>query len=169
MAQKFGITIKRKSKLPEFNDTVKKMANSHVKIGVIEGAKDHESKNEEGETEGLLSMASLASFHEFGTETIPERSFIRSTIDEIRPELKELSKKLQAQILVGKLTSKQGLALLGEKVKSAIINKLNSGIDPDLEFSTILARMRRSGGKYSDNPLVDTGQLKQSITYKVEE
>lgn len=162
MAQKFGITIKRKSKLKEFNDVVKKMANSHVKIGVNESAGAHDG---EGPT---LSNADIASFHEFGTtfedgsENIPQRSFIGSSIDELRPELKELSKKLQGQILVGKLTTKQALGLLGEKVKAHIINKINSGIDPGNAPETIIR-------KGSTTPLIDTGQLKQSITYKVEE
>lgn len=162
MAKKFGITIKRKSKLPEFNDKVKKMANSHVKIGVLEEAGAHEGED------SALTVADVASFHEFGTtnslgeEIIPQRSFIGSSIDELRPELKELSKKLQGQILTGKMTAKQALGLLGEKVQAYIINKINEGIDPELDQKTI-------DRKGSSTPLIDTAQLKQSIRYKVEE
>lgn len=162
MAQKFGITLKRKSKLPEFNDSVKSMANSHVKIGVNEEAGNHDG---EGES---LTVADVASFMEFGTtdaqgnENIPQRSFIGSTIDELRPELKELTKRLQGQILTGKLTTKQALGLLGEKVKAAIIAKINSDIQPGNAPETIIR-------KGSSIALIDTGQLKQSITYKVEE
>jgi hypothetical protein len=156
MAKKFGIDIKRKSKLPEFNDRVKDMANSHVKIGILEEAGAHQGDGE------VLTVADVASFHEFGTENAPERSFIRATINEQRDDLKTLSKKLQAAILTGKMSAKQALGLMGEKMQAEMINKINEGIEPELDPKTI----KRKG---SSTPLIDTGQLKQSIRYKVEE
>jgi hypothetical protein len=156
MAKSFGIDIKRKSKLPEFNDRVKSMANSHVKIGILEEAGAHQGDD------STLTVADVASFHEFGTVNTPERSFIRATVNEHRDELKTLSKKLQASILTGKMTAKQALGLLGEKMQAEMINRINEGIEPGLDPKTI----ERKG---SSTPLIDTGQLKQSIRYKVEE
>lgn len=162
MAKKFGIEIKRKSKLPELTKKVEKMANSHVKIGILEEAGSHDGDD------STLTVADVASFHEFGTTDangqthVPERSFIRSSIDDKRSELREMAKKLQGMILTGKMTAKQALGLLGEKMQAEMIRKINEGIDPELDPATI----KRKG---SSTPLIDTGQLKQSIRYKVEE
>lgn len=162
MSKKFGIDVQRKSKIPELNKKVETMANSTVRVGVLDTSGSHEG------SEGL-TVADVASFMEFGTtdseglQVVPERSFIRSTIDESRPELREVARKLQAQILTEKqMTPAKALGLLGQKLQSLIINKINSGIDPELDEKTI-AR------KGSSTPLIDTGQLKQSIRYKVDE
>lgn len=162
MAKKFGIDIQRTSKIPELNKKVETMANSTVRVGVLDTSGNHEG------AEGLTT-ADVASFMEFGTTdsegktVVPERSFIRATIDEEREQLKEFSVKLQAKILTDKqMTPKRALGILGEKLQALIIAKINSGIDPELKQETI-------DRKGSSTPLIDSGQLKQSIRYKVDE
>ena len=48
-----------------------------------------------------------------------------------------------------------------------MVNLINEGIDPPLTEGTL--KRKTVNGKVGDTPLVDTGQLKQSIRYKVEE
>ena len=94
------------------------------------------------------------------TINIPQRSFIRSTIDEHRGEYERLVQAFWNDILDGEITPKQALSEIGETVQADIQNKIQSGIDPANKPETI----RRKG---SDKPLVDTGAMLQSIRYEV--
>lgn len=139
---------------------------SVVKIGIIDGGKTHE----DDDSDEPLTIGAIGTVHEFGTDDgkIPERSFIRATIEEHRADIVEFQNKLYKKVILGQMELPQALGLLGEKVKSLIIAALDKGIEPALSIFTLLNRMKRTGGVYSDKPLVDSGQLKQSITYKVD-
>lgn len=95
------------------------------------------------------------------TITIPERSFIRSTIDENAQKYRELAKKLALLIVDGKLTAERALELFGERVVADIKLHIQRGIDPPLAAETV----RRKG---SSKPLIDTAQMINAITYQVE-
>lgn len=109
----------------------------------------------------------LAGVHEFGAQIdtgrgivdIPERSFIRSTVDD-HGGYKDVISKLADKVLTGSMTVPQALGLLGEKVTSDMKRTIEKGIDPPNAPSTIEA-------KGSDKPLIDTAQMKNSITYAV--
>lgn len=110
-----------------------------------------------------------ASANEFGTDiagkghntTIPERSFIRSTMDEQSAELEAMAGRLIMMILEGKITKNDALSRLGLFMQSKIRAKIVDLRSPPNKPSTITA-------KRSDNPLIDTGRLLQSISYEVE-
>jgi hypothetical protein len=122
----------------------------HVKVGVIGGGRN----------------ADIAVIHEYGAPAagIPERSFIRSTF--ANGQVIEAQKKLVAS-LMGKITTNkmevgQALGLLGafgaDRIKRTIDE--GEGVPPPLKPATI-AR------KGSSRPLVDTGQMRNSITWEV--
>lgn len=125
-----------------------------VRIG-IQG--DEADAEHEG---GELTNLELGNIHEYGAPLakIPERSFIRATIDEKAAAYIKLAGRLGKSVLQGTRTRAQALGLLGERVRADIVHRINSGIEPPLRPATI-AR------KGSSKPLVDTGQLKGSITY----
>lgn len=91
---------------------------------------------------------------------IPERSFIRSTLSEERKEIAALTKRLYRAILRGKMDSKKALGLLGIDMADRISQKIVKIKSPANKPGTIKR-------KRSSNPLVDTGQLKNSITWEV--
>lgn len=124
-----------------------------VKAGVLESA---------GSYPDGLHAAEVATFHEFGTRDIPQRSFLRSTERENREALFVLFQQLTMHVLLRKMTANKALGLVGEKMKGLIQKKIANG-DPNwkkLEDSTIAA-------KGSSKALIDTGQLRQSINYEV--
>ena len=92
--------------------------------------------------------------------TIPERSFMRSTIQAKKKDIISLQKKLLKQIVNGTMKVETGLGLVGEFMADAIKQKIVSLRTPANSAATI----RKKG---SSNPLIDTGQLKNSITYEV--
>jgi len=126
---------------------------AHVRVGVLSD-----------DSHGDIGMIELAAIHEFGSEAagIPERSFIRRTFRDRKEELTQLLHVLTHKIVTNKMTILQALNTLGLWGANAVKQTITqSDIPPPLKPSTI-AR------KGSDKPLVDTGQLVNSITWKVE-
>lgn len=122
-----------------------------VDVGIID-AGQHAS--------GDATVAQIGMWNEFGTERIPERSFFRSTVQEEEKHIVSLQRKLLKSISDGKITTDKALALLGEFLSDKIRRKIVALNEPPNAPSTIKA-------KGSSNPLVDTGQLKNSVTYEV--
>jgi len=119
---------------------------SHVDIGI-----------QADEDEQLIIIAAA---NEFGTITIPARSYIRSTVDENNDKYLGVSKKLMGKIVSGDMTKTEALAIMGQMIEGDIKRKIISLRSPPNAPSTIRA-------KGSDNPLVDTGLLGGSIRFVV--
>lgn len=142
-----------------YREAIKKWKQSpqgHVKIGV-QGKEALERKK--GNIE--IDVVSVATFNEFGTPQIPERSFLRHTVDLNEKKISKILSNGVLDVQQKKLNSNQVLQFLGQWAKSEIQKRIRSGIAPANSPQTI-AR------KGSSKPLIDTGQLIQSITYVVE-
>ncbi len=102
------------------------------------------------------SIITVGVVHEFGSPEhgIPQRSYLRSTLDSKKSEYKSLLTKLSRKMVTGGLTMATALDTLGLKLQSDVQATIADGIDPELKH--------REG-----TPLYDTGHLVQSITYKV--
>lgn len=126
----------------------------HVRVGIQgkEASAEHVG--------GGGSMVAIATYQEFGTATIPERSFIRATVDENAEEIGRLQKRLVELIAKGKITRPKALELLGQKIVALVQKRIRDRIPPPLTPETV----QRKG---SSVPLIDKGQLVQSITFRV--
>lgn len=123
-----------------------------VDVGIID-AGEHDS--------GDITVAGVGFANEFGTEKIPERSFIRSTTREKKKEIVALQEKILIKIQNGSMTTDEGLGLIGEMVADLIRQKIVDIREPPNAPSTLAAKAPKT------NPLINTGQLKLSITYEV--
>ena len=118
-----------------------------------------------------LTVAQIATVHEFGktirqpnmkrTIRIPERSFLRATVDQYREAIARRQVLLSQGYVLGKFELKPAMELLGQYVVGLIKQRIANGIAPPNSPWTIAK-------KGSSKPLIDTGQLRNSITYKVE-
>jgi hypothetical protein len=108
-----------------------------------------------------LTVGQIATIHEFGTATIPQRSFIRAAIDEYQGAIQKRATLIGTGIMLLKFTIDQGLGLLGEYSVGIMKQRIADRIPPPLRPRTI-AR------KGSSVPLIDSGQLRGSITHKIE-
>lgn len=103
----------------------------------------------------------IAAVHEFGSRDgkIPQRSFIRATIDRERELIRRMLGKAAVAVATGG-NAYRAVGVVGEKVKSEMVKTIDRsiGLKP-LADSTIEA-------KGSSRPLIDTSQLKNSITWK---
>lgn len=117
----------------------------------------------EGKTpHGCKTVAEIGAIHEYGSKNIPRRSFVRDTHDLKLKENLELLMRLEGDVIDGKRSQDQAVALLGEVAAKQMVSRINEGIAPRNSPATIRK-------KKSSKPLIDTGQLKGAITFKVKE
>jgi len=107
------------------------------------------------------TTAMVGAFHEFGLG-VPERPWLSTAIDDNRDEIEDMTDRLYDGILAGRVTTERSLRLIGQNLEDRIKGKINEGDGawPALSDATI----ERKG---SAKPLVDTGQMVQSIRYRV--
>lgn len=146
-----------------FTKAIQKLISTQKKqilIGVQEGSKTHlQVKNSRKQPAGV-SIAEYAAKNEFGTEKIPQRSFMRSTFDE---KIKEIEKILFQQIglaIDDKITIQQAYDRVGLAVTGMIQEKIVAIRTPPNSAKTIAL-------KGSSNPLIDFGQMIASIRHVV--
>lgn len=130
-----------------------------VKVGVL----SDEPKEERDGAGEEISLLEVAAIHEFGAPAanIPQRSFIRETVDVKREEIQRLQLVQAQRIVKGDVEPEAAVEQIGARVKGMIQQRIAAGIEPPNAPSTI----ERKG---SSKPLVDTGQLRESIDYQVE-
>ncbi len=122
-----------------------------ILVGLFEG---------ERHTGGIATVAEIGFFNEFGTINTPERSWMRSWFDANKKRIHKMFIKMTNLIKELKINAQTALKRIGEwtvgELKKSII-KLDS---PANAFSTI-------SKKGSSNPLIDTGQMLNSIRYEI--
>lgn len=120
-----------------------------VKVGLPKGSNDYP----DGTSVILVGLV-----HEFGSPTngVPARSFLRSTLRDNKAKYKRLFNSLSRKMASGQLTRKKALGIIGLQFASDVQSTITSIKTPPLKH--------REG-----NPLLDTGHLRQSITYQVED
>lgn len=126
--------------------------NRVVNVGVPEG------KREEDGT----PVAMIAAVHEFGSPSqgIPERPFLRVAIQRNRQKYVRLNRINLVKMLRGQATVDQALGQLGEMAKGDVQTEIRSGVFTPLKEAT----KKRKG---SSRPLIDTGQMVQSIAWEL--
>lgn len=112
------------------------------------------------EGEGV-TVADVALWAEYGLGQ-PQRSWLRDWIEENQAALDTNMRAEAAAIKAGTRTKAQALARLGLWIQGAIQERIANGIEPPNADSTI----QRKG---SSKPLIDTGQLRSSISHRVTE
>lgn len=114
-------------------------------------------------------LVMIAATNEFGTDRagknhnvrIPERSYLRTTFYQEKKNILKIIKNGTIKIMKGELDQKGLLEIIGTYLQGKIQEKISSNIPPENAPSTI----KKKG---SSATLIDTGRLRQSITYKVE-
>lgn len=138
--------------LQRLQDFLEAMGDSKVYVGV--------NKDTNGRGKGEVGNALIAFVHEFGIG-VPERSFLRSTIIENAEKYRKIQvDNILPAIASGTLTADEAYRRLGLVVSNDVKLKMANGNFTPLNQKTI-------DRKGSSKPLIDTGELRQSITYEV--
>ncbi len=129
--------------------------NSGVYVGVPASAGEYEESGEK--------IATIAAVHEFDSADgrIPERSFLRVPLRRNQQDFAKVIAGSLPGVLDGTLSMVQLMDQVGARAASASQEAISAGIPPANAPSTIEQ-------KGSSKPLIDTGRLRQSITWVVE-
>lgn len=165
------------NRIPDLVRQLEYLASHHVEIGIFSG-----TTREDGS-----DVLMIAHVHEFGARVpkqfktthvqeplgstrdrdesakwfiIPERSYLRAWFDQNAATLQDIMERLLGQVIDGKITGHAALETIGGYVVTHVQAYMIDLKDPPNAPSTI----RR---KESSNPLIDTGQLKDSVTWRV--
>lgn len=117
------------------------------------------AKAEQRHSGSRFTVAQIASVHEFGSVTVPRRSFIGAWFDENVAEITAFERKAAGLLLHGKITEEQYANLVGSKCVGGIQKRIASNIGPPLKAETV----RR---KKSTVSLIDTGVMRSSVTFR---
>lgn len=137
---------------------LKRLKSPEVTVGV------HEDDGSAIDADSDLTVAEVAAVHEFGLG-VPERSWLRDFVDENREQLKDMLATVAIQVAKG--NGEQAMERFGLAVVGMIKKRITAGIDPPLTELTKLEKMRVTGGKAKDTPLIRFGQFIGSIAHEV--
>ena len=120
-----------------------------VKVGIRRGQGAHDGTD----------MLDIAVYNHFGTSTIPARPFVSDCAEKNAEQVQEAQRRLTYRVLQGSLNADDALSQLGTwytGVQKRHI--LHGGWTPNAP-----AAVRRKG---SSRPLVDTGQLVNTVDWE---
>jgi len=153
--------VSKNTKTGAIHELEKRLKNGGVKVGIIKakGKVVYEGTD--------ASVAYIGSIHEFGHEesNIPERSFIRSTIQDQQENLKKLLAIQAIRIIEDGISVTKALNTLGAFTAGKIKKKFTNNDWKELEDSTKKSKV--VNGKSGNTPLINTGQLRNSIHWEV--
>lgn len=149
---KSGVTRKG----PGLDAVLKRIRDSAVTVGIHSDAGQHDDAG--------MTVAQLGAIHEYGSDAahIPERSFLRSAMAKNRKKYRDNIAKIVDSALKGKRDARDGMGLLGRQAEGDIKLTIRDLKDPPNAPSTIAQK------KGVDNPLIDTGQMLNSVRWKYE-
>lgn len=168
MKVKVSISDYKSKDMERLEAFMKGAKSAYVTIGIHSDA---------GEYPGGPDVVEVALWQEFGTETIPQRSFIRSVIDgeDFGSKINQWRDEAIEKILFQNWTLDKALDYVGFKVQVLIQNKIKSNTPPPYgtgkgpnppERVAALQKAKRAKG-FPVRTLIETGLLLRSVGYKV--
>jgi len=130
-------------------------------VGVLGSSGKNGRADEDSESAGLTN-AEIGAIHEFGTESIPPRSFLRMPIEEKKGTIvKKLSNSqtFKTHIEAGDIgKAVETVGVLGEEVIQQAFETKGFGQWPEKAPAT------KAHSKNPEQPLIESTQLRKSIT-----
>lgn len=147
--------------IPEMMRRLAKLKN--LKVGVLKGTGLHPNSN-------TATVAQVAWWNEFGTEIsfgrsggsrvlIPARPFLRTTMRENRRKFAKITKDAYEKTLKGEGNVTSLVKGVGLLAQSLVVQAIDNTLTPPNALATLLAKSPKT------HPLIDTGRLRQSISF----
>lgn len=128
---------------------------TRVLVGVPKGA---------GVYEDGLTIATIAAVNNFGSADghIPARPFLQPAIEKGAPQYQRLAEVMIPKVLTGEMDMTMLLEQMGQLAEGHVKQEITDLDTPPNAQSTI-------DRKGSSSPLIDTGALRQSIRYVIDD
>lgn len=135
---------------------MKALGQKRVNVGIHNDAGIHD------ESQGM-TIAAIAYINEYGTRDgrIPPRPAHSNAFDDNKASLDNLINRLTKGVSEGKLTAQKAAEILGQTHEDNVKQSITNLRTPENAPYTIAQ-------KGSSNPLIDTGQTRNSVRYVVE-
>lgn len=131
-------------------ENVMELGGKQVKVGIQAGSGSHDG----------VDILDIAIYNHFGTRNIPSRPFVSDCFDKNQGQISEAKKRIVYRVMEG-MPASAGLAQLGQWYQDVLKGHIrNGGWVPNAP-----ATVKRKG---SSRPLIDTGQLVNSVRWKIE-
>lgn len=132
-----------------------------VGVGFIAGEANAKKRDKNGKINPTdLDIVQVAAWNELGTSKIPARPFMQQTLDNNEDVINAFTDALIGRVIDGSETVESAANSLGAKVKGLMQQEIRNG-----EFAPNAPSTIRKKG--SSHPLIDTGTMRQSVTYVV--
>ena len=158
----------KKNKFPEMERAVAELNGKRVNVGAsgkqawLAGIHEYGCKIKvTNEMRAYLHSQGLHLKADTQFITIPERAFLRNGFDTNKDSVMKDAEQVLPSVLDGSLATDEFLKMIGTNLSSDIKDYAQQLDSPPLHPFTVKQ-------KGSTNPLVDTGDMIESITYEVE-
>ena len=128
-----------------------------------DGGNTSKSKKAPPKKPSHATLAEVASYHEFG-EGVQQRSFLRSFSDTRGEEVKTNFRKISLAVLKGLTKQNSRPEVKYNRLGSWIVGQIKLGISANIAPALSDETIARKGSRIA---LIDTGQLRSSITFRV--
>lgn len=135
---------------------LEQLKNLQVRIGFQRGKKMYDNETD---------MCDVALFNELGTskgtpKEVPSRPFLRQSVDDNSDKINALCKSIMKNVSNGSCTAEEAYKKAGVYIKGLVQEQIKNGEFEANKPSTI----KKKG---SDKPLIDTGQMRQSVNFVI--
>jgi hypothetical protein len=150
-----------KDELQKVLRSIQQLASEEVLVGIPAST----TERQDGEA---INNATIGYIQENGSpvNNLPARPFLVPGVQHAIPDATAQLKKGAQEALSGDAeAANKRMHAAGIVAQNAVRSHINSGVPPPLAEATLEARRRR--GRTGEVPLIDTGQLRNSITYVI--
>lgn len=135
----------------KFYKELEQLKKLQVRIGFQRGKKKYDDETD---------MCDVALFNELGTSKSPSRPFLRQSVDDNGDKINALCKSIMKNVANGSCTAEEAYKKAGVYIKGLVQEQIKNGEFEANKPSTI----KKKG---SDKPLIDTGQMRQSVNFVI--
>lgn len=132
---------------------------------VLVGIPSETTERQDGEP---INNATIGYIQETGSpaNNLPARPFLVPGVESVQKEATNQLKRGGDAALSGRaMDADKAMHAAGIIAQNGVKAKINSGVPPALAASTLAARRRR--GRTGEKPLIDKGELRNSVTYVI--
>lgn len=148
-------------RLKEVLESISGLVDKQVLVGIPDSAPERKD-------DVPLSNAAIGYIQETGSpaNNLPARPFLVPGVASAQEKtLPQMQKAVEAALDGDLPRAEKRMASAGLAAQNSVRARINSGISPQLKESTLAARRRR--GRTGTVPLIDTGQLRNAVTYVI--
>lgn len=160
-----GVGIKIKSKKygsnPNNNPILRKIISAKAQLPDLAIGFPFSLRSQSGTKYGNgVSVIEVAAWNQYGTKSIPSRPFLTASREQMIKTTAALRQKILEQVNNDQSCPDEVFDQIGAMCASVVKNTITAWQDPPNSPATVKA-------KGVNNPLVDTGLMRQSVTWEV--